>query len=70
MIYHVLVGIPENPHDNGLIGDIKDIKESIDELNGRVRGNEVRSKVNQAIIAIILGSSGITIGVTKILNVW
>lgn len=66
-LYQVIVGIPQNPDDNGLIGDIKDICDKLDALNGKTRGNEVRSKVNQAIIALIVSGAGI---ISKIKGLW
>ena len=67
-LHQVVIGIPQNPHDNGLIGRIEDIAQKLDKLNNRVRGNEVRSKVNQSIIGVISG--GIIALYTKILNLW
>jgi len=69
-LYQAVVGIPENPEDNGLIGDVKKINDKLDIVNGRTRGNETRSKVNQAIIAVILGGGGLSAGITKLLDLW
>ena len=67
-LYQSVVGIPENPKENGLIGKVEAIDQKLDKVNGRTRKNEVRSKVNQAIIAVaILGGAG---GITKILELW
>ena len=67
-LYQAVVGIKDNPGDNGLIGDIRDISKKLDIVNGRTRANEIRSKVNQAIIGItILGAGG---GITKIMDLW
>ena len=70
LLYQAIVGIKENPEDNGLIGEVKDISKKLDIVNGRTRANETRSKVNQAIIGIIIGSGGIGAGITKLLNLW
>ena len=68
LLYQAVIGIPENSEDNGLIGKLEKIDKKLDQVNGRTRGNEVRSKVNQAIIGItILGAGG---GITKILDLW
>ena len=53
-LYQVVIGIPENPTDNGLIGVINNIDKKLDALNGKVRGNEVRSKVNQGILGSLV----------------
>jgi len=67
-LYQAVIGIPENPKENGLIGKVEAIGEKLDIVNGRTRANEIRSKVNQAIIGMtILGAGG---GITKILDLW
>jgi len=60
----------EGTEDKGLIGDIKEMSKKLDVVNGRTRRNETRSKVNQAIIGILIGGSGITAAVTKIADLW
>jgi len=47
--------------------DMPEIKEHLLALNGRVRSNEVRSKVNQATLGLI---TSVAIGVTKLLHWW
>ena len=69
-LYQAVIGIPESPDDNGLIGIVNGISEKLDIVNGRTRKNEVRSKVNQAIIALIVGGSGLTAVGTKIAHLW
>lgn len=39
-LYQAVMGLKDNPEDNGLIGDICDIKELLQKQNGRVRKNE------------------------------
>ena len=51
-------------------GSITSLHNKLDRLNGRVRGNEVRSKVNQAIISAVGGGGGVAALVTKIMNMW
>ena len=60
-LYQAVIGIPENPDENGLVGDVK-------KLNGKVRSNEVRSKVNQGAIASL--ASGVVAGISKLLGMW
>ena len=69
-LYQAVVGIKNNPDDNGMIGDIKEIKSDMKIMNGRTRANETRSKVNQAILAVIVGGGGVTTGITKLLGLW
>ncbi|KKN76890.1 hypothetical protein LCGC14_0365410 [marine sediment metagenome] len=65
--HQALLGIP-GTEDKGLVGDVKEMKSEMKKMNSKVQGNTIRSKVNQAIIAIvILGAGG---GVTKLLDLW
>ncbi len=41
-LYQAVVGIPDNPNDNGLIGDIEEIKKQVRSTNGTVKTNVVR----------------------------
>jgi len=52
-LYQAVVGIPENPKDNGLIGDVQCINTKLDVVNGRTRANETRSKINRWAIGVI-----------------
>ena len=38
-LYQVIIGIKNNPDDNGMIGDIKNIEKHLATLNGQVRTN-------------------------------
>ena len=67
-LHQAVIGIPENPDENGLIGDVKDIIKELKVVNGRTRKNEVRSKINQAVLALLVG--GGAAGVTKLTNLW
>ena len=65
-LYQAVIGIPENPEENGLIGDVKQINKKLDIVNGRTRSNETRSKINRWAIGSIC--AGVTGGVGKFLG--
>jgi len=69
-IYQAVLGIPENPTENGLVGTVKDISRKLDIVNGRTRKNEVRSKVNQAVLCVLTLGGGAVAGVTKLVDLW
>ena len=69
-LYQAVIGINGNPDENGLIGDVRDINKKLDIVNGRTRKNEIRSKVNQALLAVILGGASITAGIAKVFHLW
>ncbi len=66
-LHQAVIGIPDSD-ERGLIGDVKEIRKDLKSFNGRLHANEVRSKVNQAVIALMLGGAGT--GVTKLLGLW
>jgi len=37
LTYYTLVGNPDNPHDNGVIGKVHDIDAKVSEINGSVK---------------------------------
>jgi len=56
-LYQAVIGIPENPKDNGLIGKIDGIETLLKIQNGRVTKNEkcisnLKSKIRGIIIGI------------------
>lgn len=55
--------------ENGFEGDIPEIKERLEKVNGKVRGNEIRSKVNQTVLFLGVPSI-ISVLVTKIKGLW
>jgi len=65
-LYQAVIGIPESPDENGLIGDVKDIKKEFRILNGRVRINETSISRIKGIgigLGIVTTLSGAGIGI-------
>ena len=50
-LYQAVIGIPGNPDDNGLIGDVKEIKRDIKNQNNRVNKLENKQKFLYGLIA-------------------
>ena len=65
-----VIGIPENPDDNGLIGDIRDVKKLILDQNTRIRRNEQKiMKIWGIMIGVgAVGGTGLGIGIKQILS--
>jgi len=63
-----VIGIPENPDDNGLIGDVKDLKKILLSQNDRIRKNEQRIfKIWGILIGVgAIGGSGLGVGLSKL----
>ena len=57
-----VIGIPENPKENGLIGKVDTIVDLLKEQNGRIRKN---SKLIYILYGI-LGTSGAGFGVSQL----
>jgi len=56
-LYQAVIGLPENPEENGLIGDVHEIKEILGVQNDRIRGSE-RSISRFKGVGIGLGTVG------------
>ena len=54
-LYQKIVGIPGNPDDTGMIGDIKEIKQELKKQNGKIG----RNRLLIYIIAATLAGGGI-----------
>ncbi len=56
-LHQAVVGIPENPEENGLIGNVKELTRVIKEQNGRIRRNSIKIA---AITAMLLAFATLT----------
>ncbi len=64
-LYQAVIGLPENPEENGLIGDVKELVKVIKEQNGRIRKNSKLIYIGYGVfiaIAIALGANWIFFG--------
>lgn len=69
-LHQAVVGLPENPEENGLIGDVKEIKDSLVIQNGRIRSNEKSlSRIKGIIIGIstVGGLTGAGFGISQLI---
>ena len=66
-LYQAVVGIPENPDENGLIGKVDDLIVAVKAQNNRVGKVEQKvSKIWGIIIAsVALGGTGLGLGLTQ-----
>ena len=69
-LYQAVVGIPENPDENGLIGKVDDISELLKLQNCRIRRNEQKiSKIWGILIGIgAVGGTGLGMGIKQLLG--
>lgn len=68
-LHQAVVGLPENPEENGLIGDVKEIKDHLVMQNGRIRSNEKSiSRIKGIIIGIsaVGGVAGAGFGISQL----
>ena len=70
-LHQAVVGLPENPEENGLIGDVKEIKSILITQNGRIRSNEKRiSRINGILVGIVTvgGLAGGGYGISQLIG--
>ena len=53
IIKQAVVGIPESPDENGLIGDCREMKEQLRQLNGEVKKNTTARRVGTWLVGIM-----------------
>ena len=68
-VHQAVLGIP-GTEDNGLVGDLKEIKDLVREQNKRIRKNEQKiSKIWGILIGVgVLGGSGLGVGISQLLG--
>ena len=54
MLYQVIIGLPDNSQDNGMIGDVKEILKHLETLNGQVHTNTTFRKIGTFISCSIV----------------
>ena len=67
-VHQAVVGIDGNPDDNGLIGDVKDIKAEMKKLNGGVKSNTSWRRVHTWAIGILTALVISLIGICLSMN--
>jgi len=65
-----IVGIDDNPDDNGLIGEFKEVKELLKEQNKRIGKNEGKvSKLQGILIGVgVIGTGGLGVGISQLIG--
>ena len=69
-LHQAVVGIKSNPDDNGLIGDVKEVKELLKSQNKRIGKSEQKiSKIWGILIGVgILGGGGLGVSLAQLLG--
>jgi len=68
-LHQAVVGLPSNPEENGLIGDVREIKDHLALQNGRIRSNEKSiSKIKGILVGIsaLGGLAGAGFGISQL----
>jgi len=68
-VYQAMIGLPENPEENGMIGDVREIKDILVTQNGRIRSNEKSiSRIKGILIGIsaLGGIAGAGFGISQL----
>lgn len=69
-LHQAVIGIPDNPDENGMIGDIKEIKDILKTQNNRIRNNERNiSRVKGILVGLsVIISGGLGLGISRLLG--
>jgi len=70
-LYQAVIGIPENPDANGLIGDMEDVKELLKAQNGHITKNTVsisRLKGGFLGLSVFISLAGLILVALKVLG--
>ncbi len=69
-LYQAVVGIPENPNENGLIGDFQDVLKLLKTQNGRIASAEGKiNKIWGVLIGVgAVGGTGLGFGIKSLLG--
>lgn len=68
-VHQAVIGIPDNDDENGLIGDVADIKKHLKEQNSRIGRTErsvSRIKGIGAGVAVVITLAGVVVGVIQL----
>ena len=68
-VYQAMIGLPENPEENGMIGDVREIKDILVTQNGRIRSNEKSiSRIKGILVGIsaLGGIAGAGFGISQL----
>ena len=55
-VYQAVIGIPNNPDENGIIGDVREIKVHLQTLNGQVARNTMFRKIGTWVSTTMVGA--------------
>ena len=69
-LYQAVIGIPENPDEHGLIGDVAEVKEFIKAQNGRIGKVEQKTNIIWGILIGVgaIGGTGVGLGIKALLG--
>jgi len=69
-LYQAVIGIPENPEENGLIGDVKEVRDLLKAQNGRITKNERSISKFKGYLAGMAAFIGLASLVVALIQLW